>query len=323
LSDSVYFHPNTIYCGDCKEVLKRFPDESVDLIYADPPFFSNRNYEVLSEDEEYGRMAFEDRWTGGMESYTSWMKERLCECYRILKTTGSLYLHCDWHANAHLRLILDRVFGGNCFRNEIVWHKKGGLKSVEKVFPRKYDVILFYTKSVEYTFHLQRRAAPDNALYKRWIKYSHDGKTILYKDFPRGDKVKFSDYTRRFMAQHGGRKPMPEDVFYVFEGAIIDSVWSDIADIYRGQSERLGYPTQKPEALLQRIILASSNQADLVLDPFCGSGTTLAVSEKLGRKWIGVDISPTACQMVERRINALTSSKVQLVQIPYQTPGIS
>lgn len=249
-----------------------------------------------------------------MADYVPWIEERLRECHRVLKKTGSIYLHCDWHANAHLRIAMDRIFGEDHFRNEIIWHKKGGLKSVEKVFPRKYDVILFYSKTNKYTFHVQRKKTEDNALYSRWIKYSHDGSTVLYKDFPRSDRVKFADYTRRFIAQHEGRKPKPDDVLYEFEGAIVDSVWSDIADIYRGQSERLHYPTQKPEALLERIVCASSNPGDLVLDPFCGCGTTVAVSHKLGRRWIGIDVSPTACKLVASRIRALTEKEVQQVR---------
>lgn len=309
-----FFRFDTIYCGDCKDVLSKFPDESIDLVYADPPFFSNRYYEVIWGDGNEKR-AFEDRWKGGMENYIPWIEDRLRECHRVLKKTGSIYLHCDWHANAHLRITLDRIFGEDHFRNEIIWHKKGGLKSVEKVFPRKYDVILFYSKTGEYTFHVQRKKTEDNALYKRWIRYSRDGRTVLYKDFPRSDRVKFADYTRRFIAQHDGRKPKLNDVFYEFEGAIVDSVWSDIADIYRGQSERLHYPTQKPEALLERIVRTSTNPGDLVLDPFCGCGTTIAVSQRLGRRWIGIDVSPTACNLVTSRVRTLTKKDVQQFEL--------
>jgi DNA modification methylase len=277
----------------------KFPDNKIDLIYLDPPFFSNKHYEVIWKDGAEIR-AFQDRWKGGIEHYISWMEPRLRECYRVLKDTGSIYLHCDYHANAHLRILMDSILKGN-FRNEIIWHKKGGIKAVQKIFPRKYDSILFYTKSDNYTFNILRGDIEDNALYGRWIDYSHNGKTVLYKDFPRTDKVKFKDYTKRFIAQHG-REPRPNDVFYEFEGAIMDSVWSDIPDIYRGQAERLGYPTQKPVALLERIIKASSNKGDLVLDPFCGCGTALIASQKLGRDWIGIDVSPTACKLMKKRL---------------------
>jgi DNA modification methylase len=293
----------TIFCGNAREVLlHKFAEGSVDLIYLDPPFFSNKHYEVIWGNG-YEMKAFEDRWKGGIENYISWMEPIVRECHRVLKDTGSFYLHCDHHANAHLRLLLDGIFDGK-FRNEIIWHKKGGIKAVTKVFPRKYDTILFYTKSKEYTFNIQRGPVEKNALYSRWIKQSRDGKTVLFDDFPRSDKVKFKDYVARFKVQHG-RDPKPGDVLYEFEGAILDSVWDDIADIYRGQKERLGYPTQKPEALLGRIIEASSNKGDIVLDPMVGGGTTAAVAQQLGRRWIAVDVSPLACKMTERRLRRL------------------
>ncbi len=140
---------------------------------------------------------------------------------------------------------------------------------------------------------------------------------MLYEDFPRSDKVKFKDYTARFIAKHG-REPKANDVLYEFEGAIIDSVWSDIADIYRGQEERLGYPTQKPEALLERIIKASSIPTDIVLDPMCGCGTAISVAHQLGRQWIGVDVSPTACKLMANRMRKLGAqiSEKDIVGMP-------
>ena len=120
--EDMSFQPNTIYCGDCKEVLRHFPENSVDLIYLDPPFFSNQQYEVLWGDG-YELRAFEDRWKGGIENYTAWMNERLIECYRVLKETGSIYLHCDYHADAHLRLIMDKLFEESNFKNEIIWQR--------------------------------------------------------------------------------------------------------------------------------------------------------------------------------------------------------
>ena len=147
------FEPNTIYCGDCKEVLKKFPDECVDLIYMDPPFFSNKTYEVIWKDG-YEVRAFEDRWKGGIEHYIGWMEERIRECHRVLKKTGSIYLHCDWHASHYLKVMMDRVFGVNNFQNEIIWfYKTGGVS--KRRFSRKHDNILFYTKSSKYTFNPQ------------------------------------------------------------------------------------------------------------------------------------------------------------------------
>jgi DNA modification methylase len=150
-----HFKPNTIYCGDCKEVLRKFPENSVDLIYADPPFFSNKNYEVIWEDG-YEIRAFEDRWMGGINHYISWMEERLVECHRVLKETGSLYLHCDWHASHYLKWLLDQsnLFGYNNFRNEIVWERSHSRSTIRNVYRRAHDVLLFYTKSSDYTFNV-------------------------------------------------------------------------------------------------------------------------------------------------------------------------
>jgi len=333
---------NKLYYGDNLDILRKYiSDNSIDLIYLDPPFNSKADYNIIFKEENGTRpisqiKAFSDFWhwdENAQKTYQELMNNpripeklkkllssfenflghndvfaylvmisiRLVELHRVLKDTGSLYLHCDHTISHYIKLVLDAIFSPKNFRNEIIWHKKGGIKAVQKIFPRKYDSILFYTKTNKYTFYILRGAIENNALYNRWIKYSHDGKTVLYKDFPRTDKVKFAVYTKRFIAQHG-REPRPNDVFYEFEGAIIDSVWDDIPDIYRGQRERLGYPTQKPLELLERIIKASSKEGDLVLDPFCGCGTTLDASEKLHRNWIGIDITHIAINVIKKRL---------------------
>jgi len=144
----------TIYCGDNLNILRKFPDKCIDLIYADPPFFSNRNYEVIWNDGAELR-AFEDRWQGGIEHYTKWMRDRLMECHRVLKDTGSMYLHCDWHANAHLRILMDDIFGVNNFQNEIIWHYSGTGNPVNS-FKKKHDTIFFYSKTSNYNLILLR-----------------------------------------------------------------------------------------------------------------------------------------------------------------------
>ena len=144
-SERVSFQPNTIYCGDCKEVMKHFPENCVDLIYLDPPFFSNEKYEVIWNDT-YEIRAYEDRWKGGINNYVAWMKERLVEARRILKEDGSIYLHCDWHADAHLRILMDDIFDPSNFRNEIIWHYRKW-SAGWKQFQRNHDDILFYSKS--------------------------------------------------------------------------------------------------------------------------------------------------------------------------------
>jgi DNA modification methylase len=308
------FKTNAIYCSDNLEVTSGFPAECVDLIYIDPPFFSNKQYEVIWGDG-YEKRSFEDRWEGGIQHYIDWMRPRIEQLHRVLKPTGSLYLHLDDHAVHYLKIVCDQIFGYNNFVEEIIWHKKGGIKGTQKMFPRKKDTILFYVKNtnLDYTFNILRKETKDNALYSRWIKNSEDGKTVLFKNFPPKDKVKLEVYTKRFISQYG-RNPNPDDIIYEFEGAIIDSVWEDIADIYRSQKEKLGYPTQKPEALLERIILASSNEGDLVADFFCGCGTAIAVAKRLNRQFIGVDISPTACRLMATRI---TYPLGQIIGIPY------
>jgi len=258
---------NTIYEGDNLEVLSKFPDNTVDLIYADPPFFSNKHYEVIWKDGAEIR-AFEDRWKGGIENYIVWMEPRIREMWRVLKPTGSMYLHCDWHANAHLRILMDKIFGVKNFRNEIIWHYFMGGKA-KSFFARKHDTILFYSKSNKYTFHTLKQ--------KRRLDF----------------KPSLKDESKE--------AKLGKDEFGYYSIVTMDDVW-DIRGVFNMSKEYLGYPTQKPVALLERIISASTNKGDIVLDPFCGCGTALVAAQKLGRKWVGIDISPTACKLMQKRL---------------------
>jgi len=261
------FKTNAIYCGDCKKELAQFPEESVDLIYVDPPFFSNRQYEVLWGDG-YELRAFEDRWKGGIENYIAWMEDKIRECHRVLKDTGSMYLHCDWHANAHLRILMDRIFGEKNFRNEIIWwYETGGVP--KKDFSRKHDVIFRYSKKDKYYFN------PKEVLEKR-------SEEVLRRIATGNPSATRST----------GQFRHPSDV------------WK-IPSINAMAKERLGYPTQKPVALLERIINASSNPTDIILDPMCGCGTALVAAHNLGRQWIGIDVSPTACRLMANRMRSL------------------
>ena len=259
---------NKLILGDNLEILKTFSDECIDLIYLDPPFFSNRNYEVIWGDEGEIR-SFQDRWSGGMNHYIEWLYERVEQMYRILKPTGSIYLHCDWHADAYIRVnILDKIFGEKNFRNEIVWsYKTGG--AGKKQFARKHDSIYFYGKSNKYVFNVQ--------YYKSWQnkKYNYNAN---YPEIWDDEEKKW------------------------YHNAICRDVWDEINPIGTESKERIGYPTQKPEELLERIIKASSNKGDVVLDPFTGGGTTIAVAEKLGRQWIGIDQSVQAVKVTEFRL---------------------
>jgi DNA modification methylase len=260
---------NTIYCGDATEVMARFPENSVDLIYVDPPFFSNRRYEVVWGNN-YELRSFEDRWKGGIENYIAWMEPKLRECHRLLKSTGSMYLHCNWYASASLRYLMDKIFGEANFKNEIIWHYHTGGVS-KRNWARKHDNILFYVKNrrAKYTFNLVKE--------RRYYEKPFFGATEGYQKDSRG---------RLYIMAH------PDNVWYI--PAVLN-----VSKEYRG------YPTQKPEALLEKIIAASSNRDDLVLDPMCGGGTTIAVAQRLGRRWIGNDISPIACRVMMERMREI------------------
>lgn len=254
---------NLIYCGDNLEILAKFPEKSVDLIYADPPFFSNKNYEIIWGNGAEMKV-YEDRWKGGINVYIEWMKERLWQCYRVLRDTGSIYLHCDWHASHRLRVAMDEIFEDKNFQNEIIWHYGLGGSS-QKRWQRKHDTILFYSKSNSWTFNPIMIPATSQRM-----------KGQLKKE---------------------------------------DDVW-DIPTINNMARERLRYPTQKPESLLKPIIEASSNKGDTILDPFCGCGTTLVVAHRLGRKWIGIDISPIACNLMRDRLSRVGATNVRIVGAP-------
>lgn len=264
---------NKLICGDNLEELAKLPKKSVDLIYIDPPFFTNKQYEVVWKDEAEIR-SYKDRWEGGIEHFISWLKPRVRAMYEVLKPTGSFYLHCDWHANAHIRIMLDEIFGEENFQNEIIWYYRGGGVSKER-FGRRHDTIYFYTKGNKWTFNADEVRTPYSEETLKRLKY----KARAF----RGERV-YETY-----------EPHPL-------GKFPDDVWI-MQPVMPSSKERVGYPTQKPEALLERIIKASSNKGDVVLDAFCGCGTTISVAQQLGRKWIGIDISPTAIKVIQRRLD--------------------
>jgi DNA modification methylase len=344
-----YFRPNTIYCGDCKDVLTSFPENSIDLIYADPPFFSNRHYEHIWKDG-YEIRAFEDRWKGGIEHYVAWMKPRLEACYRVLKPTGSLYLHCDWHAGAYLKVkILDGLFEERNFRNEVVWQRSDAhsdSKQGAQHYGRIHDTILFYTKSDDYIFNVGYNPLPKSTVDK-WYRNVEKGTGRLYNKAdltaakPGGDTSyewhgkrppsgRFWAYSKEKMKELDEKglivysksgKPYMKRYYDESKGVPYQDWWDkEQVEFLRGirkGGERLGYPTQKPEALLERIIKVSSNPTDIVLDPFCGCGTAIAVAYKLGRRWVGIDISPTACNLMGLRFHKLDPRNyVNIVGMP-------
>lgn len=336
-----------IYCGDNLQKLRELPDECIDLIYIDPPFNSNRNYEVFWGDAKEKR-AFEDRF-GAVEHYIHWMRPRIMELYRVLRKTGSFYYHCDIHANAYIRIMLDQVFGFNMCRNEIVW-KRTSAHSGAKRYGPVHDVIYFYTKSDTYTWndcyqpYDEEYAAtffemrdPDG---KRWKRGDLTGPGIRSGDSglpwrgvdptARGRHWQPASYLydkfRTLTGEELGQYPllerldrldklglihwplkhegMPRYKCYLEDmpGIPLQSVWTDIRPIHNLAQERLGFPTQKPLPLLERILRSSSNEGDVVLDAFCGCGTSLHAAQILKRRWIGIDISPTACRVMAQRL---------------------
>jgi len=269
-----------IYCGDNLDVMERLPSESIDLIYIDPPFFSNRHYEVIWGNGAELR-AFADRWKGGIEVYVGWMKDRLFEMHRLLKPTGSIYVHLDWHAVHYIKCEMDDIFGMGNFRTEIVWWYGGGGASKRR-WAGSHDTILFYTKTNKWTFNV-------------------DAVRESYK----------IEWTRGQKRADGSERTLKK-------GKLPDDVWR-MHSLMPWAKERLHYPTQKPEKLLERIIKASSNEGDIVADFFCGCGTTLAVAERLGRRWIGCDVYPKACQLMRRRISKLIKEDrdIKIIGMPH------
>jgi len=362
---------NHLYYGDNLDVLRRYvKDETVDLVYLDPPFNSRQDYNVLFAEKDGSQSssqihAFEDTWewntdsarayeemveAGGrvadtliafkkflfnsdMMAYLAMMAPRLVELRRVLKETGSIYLHCDPTASHYLKILMDAVFGPQFFRNEIVWRRYSRPKG-SQFAARKYgwstDTILFYTKSIDFMFDaiIVRAALSQADIEKMYPKVDEHGRymsgPMLRSDSmgPRPNLVyEYKGYTPsragwRMVREKVEALDAAGDLYWTSSGlprrkvrpteghgAVIDNLWSDIEAIGSQASERLGYPTQKPEALLERIIKASSNEGDLVLDPFCGCGTTVQVAQRLNRRWIGIDITHLAIGLIKTRLS--------------------
>jgi site-specific DNA-methyltransferase (adenine-specific) len=312
-----------IYCGDNLQKLRDLPGACVDLIYIDPPFNSNRNYEVFWGDTQEKR-AFNDRF-GAVEHYIHWMRPRVMELYRALKPTGSFYYHCDWHADAYVRVMLDQVFGADAFNTHIIWRRTNAKGLAFRSFPNNHDSIFFYAKGKKHTFN--RQYLPLDKDYIEGFYRFRDpetGRRYQLADLTNPNKnrphltYEFLGVTRvwrwtkeRMEKAHAdglivqsepGGVPRLKRYLDEQEGVPVDSIWTDIPPIQSQSDESLGYPTQKPLVLLDRIIRASSDPGDVVLDAFCGCGTTLVAAQLLKRKWIGVDISPTACRVMGRRL---------------------
>ena len=291
---------NHLYRGDCLTILDSIADESIDLIYIDPPFYSQRYYETIwGEDRE--RFAFEDRWRGGIETYINYLVDRIRKLHRKLKPEGIFFLHLDWHISHYLKVELDKIFEYRNFRNEIVWcYRGGGVPRHD--FARKHDTIFRYSKSETYYFNVETVRIP----------YSDD---VLASPASRYDK------SYRSKKVYEGYRPNPK-------GKHPEDWWLIQPIMPSDKRERLGYPTQKPLKLLERIISSGTRPGDLVLDAFCGCGTTLEAAQLLDRRWIGIDISQSAIRVVQNRlrkvgappatVHNMVNSEEELIQLTWQ-----
>ena len=323
--------PNQLYYGDNLEVLRlHIPDDSVDLVYLDPPFNSNADYNLLFSEEDGTRAAaqikaFTDTWRwdqaaaaafqevveqGGntsetmaafqrmlgdsnMLAYLAMMAPRLIELKRVLKETGSIFLHCDPTASHYLKVLLDAIFGPKNFRNEIVWNYHGPASPKIKQFPRKHDIIFWYSMSDEWTFNRDAIRVPHAEKTQENFQEGNIGSGFI-EDETLGD----------------------DDVLHK-DGKVVEDWWI-MAIAPRSTKEYLGYPTQKPLKLMRRIINAASNPGDVVLDPFCGCGTTVAAAEELKRTWIGIDVTYLAVALMKARLNALNTNNYT---VEYEVKG--
>lgn len=296
---------NKIIFGDNLQVLKTLIEmkrrgelknadgtDGIRLVYIDPPFATKQDFS--NKDSK----AYSDKLAGA--AFLEWLRKRLILLRELLSDNGSIYVHLDWRKAHYIKVLMDEVFGEGNFKNEIIWHYGTYVGNTKNNFPRKHDSIFLYGKSNKTIFHPQRDGEPENdANYKRWKNYFNENNQILGKNYPQDDS-KFSGYVKRFEKENG-YSPREEDVLLSVEGKLVDSVW-EIQSVNPMAKERIGYPTQKPEDLLKRIIMSSSDEGDIVLDCFGGSGTTAFVAEKLGRRWITVDAGKLSVYTIQKRI---------------------
>lgn len=267
-----------VYQGDCLHVLKRLASDSVDLAYLDPPFLTQKSHRLTSKQGDRS-FSFGDLWTSHNE-YAEFLHSRLIEIHRVLAEKGSIYFHCDRNATHIVRALLDKVFGPKMFRSEIIWHYRRWSNTRKGLLP-SHQTIYYYTKSDEYKFNTNwQEYSPSTNVDQILQQRSRDGHgKSAYKKDSSGKVLTIGD-----------KKGVP-----------LGDVW-DIPYLNPKATERTGYPTQKPVVLLERIISLSSNVGDLVLDPFCGSGSTIVAAKLLGRNAIGIDVSEDAVELTRRRI---------------------
>ena len=351
---------NALYTNDNLFILTGLNSNLVDLIYLDPPFNSKRVYSAPIGSKAAGT-SFKDMWvwedvneayletlvdkypgltrfiasTGNihskaMMSYLTYMAQRIIEMHRILKDTGSLYLHCDPTASHYLKIVLDEIFGKNNFRNEIVWERTtdtGSSKAISNRFPANTDVILFYSKSDNYLYNKQYNDYSEEYISNKFTNDDNDGKGVYRWQVLRT----YSQQTFDKLSAENRLKKTNSSKYYYYKqyfseskGVRISNLWNadDIIPIGPSAKEATGYPTQKPLALLHRIIKTSSNEGDIILDPFCGCATTCVAAQQLGRKWIGIDIEKQAVRILVERLSddaGLFKSFINTEKIPQRT----
>lgn len=286
---------NRLILGDKSAVLPALLSEfaeQVNLVYIDPPFMTGRDFKSGTQ------LAFSDKWDNDLDAYLQWLYETLVLLKLLLAPDGSLYVHLDWRVTHYARVILDEVFGFNSsadgpgFQNEIIWHYQSGGRSLKR-YARKHDTILFYSKSARYRFHGERIGEPRGPQKRNHMK----------KNIDDNGRVHWTIRSAGRLYSYDEDTPMT-----------LADVWNDISHLHQKDPERNGYATQKPAALLKRIILASSEENDLVLDCFCGSGVTPTVAEQLGRRWIASDQSELALAITRERLLSLNQVRPFVIQ---------
>jgi len=374
---------NKLYYGDNLEILRKYiPDESVDLIYLDPPFNSQRAYNVIFHDQTGKEpasqiQAFEDTWTWrgdtqdafdqimagnypaelkdmmkafkefmgttNLMAYLTMMAIRLVELRRVLKETGSLYLHCDPTASHYLKMLLDQIFGVTNFRNEIIWQRTQPKSHMSNRFPNTHDIVFWYARTERASCNLQYKPHDPEYIEKFYkhidkktgrlytldnlLNPNKDRPNLTYEFPPGSGLIRVWRWTKermmkawkdgRIIVPRTGNVPRYKRFLDEMPGTPITDIWTDIEHLHGSSKETLGYPTQKPIALLERIIQTSSNESDLIMDPFCGCGTAVAAAEKLGRKWIGIDITYLAIALIKKRmIDHFPDAKFQIIGEP-------
>ena len=329
---------NKVFCADSTKFLKKVPKNHIKLVYLDPPFFSDRNYEVISKDGTSN--SFCDKWSNGLNGYLDFMKEILQECHRVLNKNGSLYIHCDWHASHYLKVELDKIFGYDNFRNEIVWRRHNShndTKQGAKMFGRVHDVILFYSKTKDYTWNPIYEPYPQEYMDKYYKHVEPETGRIYAKGDlsgpggrSKGNPIysfkgvtrywRFSKKNMKKLEKEGriiqtkkGNVPVMKRYLDEMPGLMLNDVWNDIKSVQVTKKEAVDYPTQKPVRLLERIIEISTNEKDVVLDSMCGSGSTLVAAKNLNRVFIGCDLNKKACSFARKRLRLKNFPKSELI----------